>query len=308
MQSKISQLTAFATVAAFAAGPVFALDAHLVPVPTGEVTTEAAPVEDVAGDVAAEASGLPKIPWAELNGFPHPIPGAEVEEDVEEGEDVEATGTEETRTAMTWSTWCPEPTVFTWGSATISVETATWVTLTDCPESSSSSSSATSTETESRLSCLTEGPTHTLGRRATRATASPPRSHPSPRSSQHRTPSPRSPPSRPPSWLRARPRPRASCSELPPLRSVLLSLDSKSLYFFFLGIICGLVNHYITFLLSVSCSFSIINNFFAKLLLLGACYFLNFSTFWSIHLNLTCSSSILESASPCRLDGVSFVI
>ncbi|KAM7188208.1 hypothetical protein V8F33_010801 [Rhypophila sp. PSN 637] len=123
MQSKISQLTAFAAVAAFAAGPVFALDAHLVPVPTGEVTTEAAPVEDVAGDVAAEASALPKIPWAELNGFPHPIPGAE-----EEGEEVEATGAEETSSAVTWSTWSPPL-------------------------------------------CLTEGPTHTLGRRATKATA-----------------------------------------------------------------------------------------------------------------------------------------
>lgn len=205
MQSKISPLAAVAAVVAFTAAPAFALDAHLVPIPTGGAVDK---VEDVTGDelldVAPDAAALPSdISWPELNGFPRPFPGADEEADDTDADEASTT---------TWSTWCPDPTVFTWGSATISVSTPTWVTLTDCPLSSSSSVSSTWTVSSTHacyllvsshslantslhrppLSCLTHDltPTHTPGRTTTKVTL--PRSHRSPLSSHLRTPSSRS--------------------------------------------------------------------------------------------------------------------
>ncbi|KAM7184507.1 hypothetical protein V8F20_012193, partial [Naviculisporaceae sp. PSN 640] len=157
MQSKISPLAAVAAVVAFTAAPAFALDAHLVPVPSGAAAVES--VEGVAGGEeaaaaapdAGAAAALPAIPsgipWPPRPPFPVPPapPAAEAAAD--------DTAAEVAASTNTLSTWCPEPTVFTWGSSTISVSAPTWVTLplTDCPLSSTSSSSASSTETVSSI-------------------------------------------------------------------------------------------------------------------------------------------------------------
>lgn len=124
MHSKISSLAAFAAVAAFII-PALAIDSHLVPIPVGSVVPEvAAESTDAAAQDATLPTDIP-IPF----GFPRPPPGAG-------SPGAAAGGTTDATTPTTYTTWCPDPTVLTWGKSTISVTTAGFITLTDCPESS----------------------------------------------------------------------------------------------------------------------------------------------------------------------------
>lgn len=121
MHSKISSLAAVAAVAALVT-PALAVDDHLVPVPADVVPEVAAATTGADAKDAALPTG-PPIPFPEINGFPKPpAPG------YQNGK----ADTTSTTTPTTYTTWCPDPTVITWGKLTTSVTTKGYITLTDC--------------------------------------------------------------------------------------------------------------------------------------------------------------------------------